>query len=184
MLHVSGVDHETLVALRAKLTTDPGALRAFLQDRGVKLDLGALHPLARWITPTAESRRFDARFYVAIAPAHQPGAHDEHETVTSFWAAPAEVLRRWKAGEVELAPPTHATLASLATCATTGDVLAFAQAASQEPICPKLVKHDDTLALALPGDPEHDVRERRIFVSGGPSRYVLRGEQWLPENSP
>lgn len=186
MLHVTErtVEHEVLVNLRAELAKDPKALRAFLYTHELKLDLSALVPLSRWITPTAESRRFDARFYVAIAPAGQPGAHDAHETVRSFWASPADVLKRWEAGEVELAPPTHATLMLLSTCKTPEAVLSFAAGATKEPICPKLVKAGDTLALTLPGDPEHDVEERRIFEAGGPSRYVLRGERWLPEEAP
>jgi len=74
MLHVKGaraasLTQDDLFALRTRLTTDPGALRAFLADRDLLLDLDALHPLARWVTPEAESRRYDARFFIAVAPA-------------------------------------------------------------------------------------------------------------------
>lgn len=182
MLHVGGVEHETLVGLRSTLAEDAGALRAFLRSRSLKLDLNALHFLSRWITPAAETRRFDARFYVAIAPAGQPGAHDEHETTRSFWATPAEVLERWRSGDVQLAPPTHATITGLARCAKTADVIAWAARSSHEPICPKLVPSGDTIALTLPGDPEHDVKHRLLDVDW--SRYVLRGEKWQPENAP
>jgi 8-oxo-dGTP pyrophosphatase MutT (NUDIX family) len=182
MLHVAGVEHETLIGLRSKLAEDAGALRAFLKSRSLKLDLTALHSLSRWITPEAETRRFDARFFVAVAPAGQPGAHDEHETTRSFWATAAEVLSRWREGEVQLAPPTHATIHGLAQCATTKDVIAWAERSSKEPICPKLVPQGDTIALALPGDREHDVKESRL--EGSFSRYVLRGEKWQPENAP
>ena len=37
------------------------------------------------------------------------------------------------------------------------------------------------VALALPGDPEHAVKDQRV---PGPSRYVLRGERWQPEDAP
>jgi hypothetical protein len=40
---------------------------------------------------------------------------------------------------------------------------------------------EGTVALALPGDPEHDVRESRV---PGRSRYVLRGDRFLPEDAP
>lgn len=185
LLHVVGgtLRDEELLALRTRLTSEPTALRSFLRERGLRLDLDALHPLSRWITPIAESRRYDTRFFVAIAPEGQTGAHDDHETMASFWATPTEVLRRWAIGEVQLAPPTHRTLDILASSTTTDDVLALARRASLDPICPRLVPQKEadgeTLALTLPGDPEHDVRESRV---AGPSRYVLRGNRWLAEN--
>src|SRR5690606_2167151 len=120
------------------------------------------------------SRRYDARFFVAVAPAGQTGAHDERETMASFWATPTEVLRRWEAGEVQVAPPTHRTIALLATCPTASAVIALAAESCLDPICPRLVQQTEgdavTMALTLPGDPEHDVAEMRI---PGPSRYVL-----------
>ncbi len=187
ILHVSDgqVTQDELFALRKELTTVPDALRAFLSKRRLRLDLAALHPFARWITPEAESRRFDARFFVAVAPEGQTGFHDEHETMASFWATPAEVLRRFEAGEVQLMPPTHRTIAMLAQCGSTAAALSMADASNLDPICPRLVKHmgatGETMALVLPGDPEHDVRTARV---PGPTRYVLRGEKWLSENPP
>lgn len=189
MLHVTAghaVSQDDLFALRTRLASEPSAFRSFLAERGLLLDLSALHPFARWITPEAEARRYDARFFVAVAPSGQTGAHDEHETMASFWATPAEILRRWEAGKVQLAPPTHATIALLASCPTTDSVLALAARSCLDPICPRLVPQKgndgepDTLALTLPGDPEHEVREQRL---PGPSRYVLRGDRWLPEDA-
>lgn len=187
ILHVHGgtVEPEDLLALRRQLETSPDALRAFLSRRRLRLDLAVLHPLARWLTPEAESRRFDARFFLAIAPESQPGAHDERETMASFWASPAELLRRFEAGEVQLMPPTHRTIALLEDCETTGAVLAKADASNLDPICPRLVSHQDaqdqTMALALPGDPEHELRDARV---PGKSRFVLRGDRWVPEDPP
>jgi len=183
LLHVVGgtVTQDELFDLRARLTTDPGALRTFLRERSLRLDLEALYPFARWVTPTAESRRYDARFFLAIAPSNQTGAHDEKETMASFWATPSEILRRWEAGEVQIAPPTHRTIWLLSECKTTADVIALAQSSSLEPICPELVKQGDTLALTLPGDREHGVNEVRVR---GSSRYVLRGDRWLAEDAP
>lgn len=170
-----------LVTLRKSHADDKTALRSFLASRGLRIDLRALHPFSHWVTPTAESRRYDTFFFVAKAPEGQSGAHDQTETTASFWATPAEILRRFLAGEVQLAPPTHRTLEILGGCRNTQEVFALTATANLDPICPRLVPQGDTMALVLPGDPEHDVRETR---TAGSTRYVLRGERWRSEDAP
>ena len=170
--------HDDLLGLRARLAAGE-SFRALIEERGLRIDLAALHPFARWVTPVAEARRFDARFFLAAVSAGDRGAHDERETTSSFWAAPAEIVRRFVAGEIQLAPPTHRTLEILATLESAREALAWTDSACLDPICPALVRQGDTMALVLPGDPEHDVRESRV---PGASRFVLRGERWLPEN--
>lgn len=176
--------HDELLAWRARVAGGESLL-SLLTTHGAKLDLAALHPMARWVTPAAESRRFDTRFFLYVAEASLTGAHDDHETTASFWAAPAEVLRRFAAGLLQLAPPTHRTLEILATAPDTRTAVTLADAACLDPVCPRLVTHRDargeTLGLVLPGDPEHEVREPR---SPGHSRYVLRGDRFLPEDPP
>ncbi len=174
---------EDVVALRARIAerSDDGVLRAFLRERSLRLDLRSLLPLGRWITPRVESRRFDARFFVAKAPVGQLGAHDMSETMASFWSSPTAILARFDRSEIQLAPPTHRILMQLASCKTTSDAMSVARAAVLEPICPELVPQEGTLALVLPGDLEHPVREARV---AGPSRYVLRGAHWRAENPP
>lgn len=171
--------NDEVAKLQSDIAGDAKALAMFLEQRGLALDLGALVPFSRWITPIAEGRRFDARFFLARAPEGQTGAHDTRETVSSFWAPPSAVLARFLAGEVQLAPPTHATLAVLAEHGSIDRAFAYAADACLDPICPLLVQYDGTVALALPGDPAHEVREPRC---PGLSRYVLRDAKWLPEN--
>jgi 8-oxo-dGTP pyrophosphatase MutT (NUDIX family) len=178
-------DDGALLDLRAKIASDHGALASWLAARGARLDLAALAPFARWITPAAESRRYDTRFFLARAPAGQSGAHDEHETMSSFWATPRAVLERFDRGEVQLAPPTHRSLEVLADVRSVDEAFELGARACLDPICPKLVPQIEgdgqTLALVLPGDREHEVREPRV---PGKSRFVLREGRWLPENAP
>ena len=65
-------------------------------------------------------------------------------------------MRRFVAGELQLAPPTHRTLEQLAAAGTAAGAVAMTATACLDPICPQLVKHVDargeTVALALPGD--------------------------------
>ena len=177
------LSQEELVLLRARAKET--SLLACLAALDLKVDLGALHPFARWVTPTAETRRFDARFFIAVAPRGQQGAHDDRETTASFWEPPRETLDRFEAGVVWLAPPTHRVLELLASASTSDAAMGLAEHANLEPICPRLVRHQvgdlDTMALVLPGDPQHDVAEVRV---PGASRYVLTGDKWLPGAPP
>ena len=179
ILPVSGaLTHAEALVFRQALATGPDFLRSALKARGLTIDLSCLVPFARWITPEAEVRRFDARFFMLRAPAGQDGAHDTHETMASFWATPRGVLARFDASDVQLAPPTHRTLELLSAHATVDDALAAAETASLDPICPALIDYDGTMALTLPGDPEHP---QATPIIAGRTRYVLRGEHWRAE---
>jgi 8-oxo-dGTP pyrophosphatase MutT (NUDIX family) len=187
LLPVAGatLDHATLLDWRIRLARKETTLLALLANAGARTDLAALHPFARWVTPAAETRRFDTRFFLMVADGSTTGAHDDRETTASFWATPTEVLRRFAAHELQLVPPTHRTLELLATAGDARGAIDLAARACLEPICPRLVTQADargeTMALVLPGDPAHDVREPRVT---GRSRYVLRGDRFLPEDPP
>ncbi|APR77166.1 Hypothetical protein A7982_02513 [Minicystis rosea] len=169
-----------IAKLRAELAQTPGSLAQALARSGQRLALDALVPWARWVTPQAESRRFDARFFLLELPAFQEGRHDEHETTMSFWARPSAVLDRFMRGEIFLAPPTTRTLELLATVDSVKGAYALADAQSLLPVCPEFVAAEAPF-LALPGDPAHSVRERRVE---GPTRFVLRDGRFVGEDPP
>lgn len=170
--------------LRAELTRGT-TFPAMLEEHSLSLDLEQLVPFARWVTPVNEKRRFDTMFYLAAAPPGQDAVHDAHETTSAFWATPDEIISRFLAGKCAIFPPTHRSLEVLAEAANVADALARAARTPVLTIAPELVEQRDgetlTMALVLPGDPEHSLAEVR---APGRSRYVLRGTQWLPESAP
>jgi 8-oxo-dGTP pyrophosphatase MutT (NUDIX family) len=169
---------EDILAMRGELEGGR-ALPEILRARGVRLATHALVPWARWITPEAESRRFDARFFLLALPSLQRGAHDERETVMSFWASPAAVLDRFLRGELWLAPPTCRSLELLSDCGSLQSAFELADAQSLLPVCPRAVLSEDGLYLALPGDPSHEVGEKRV---SGKTRFVLRDGRLVSED--
>ena len=52
-------------------STLAGAVRETWEESGVRLDPAHLVPWGRWVTPPGDTRRFDARFYLARCPADQ-----------------------------------------------------------------------------------------------------------------
>lgn len=146
---------------------------ALLSARGLVPDLEALAPLAWWITPEAEPKRFDTRFFLARAPSEQRARADLKETTEGEWLSPLAALSAYEAGRIHLAPPTLATLEDLAPC-DSFDAARQTALRPARPCCPKLIPGDEGLVLALPGDPLHDEPERAL--RGERTRVVMTPE--------
>ena len=132
------------------------AARELREEAAIAVEPSSLVPFARWITPSAEPKRFDARFFVAALPAGADEArHDGAETVDALWATAGELLARHQRGELKLPPPTLCNLEELAPLADVAAVLAWARARPFTAIQPKLVPVGATLAIVLPWDPEY-----------------------------
>ena len=87
------------------------AARELTEEAGIELGAEAeLVLFSRWITPEVISRRFDAWFFLAPAPAHSPPKPDGVETTDAGWFEPAAALEAQAAGELALAFPTIAQM--------------------------------------------------------------------------
>lgn len=85
-----------------------------VRELGAVLDAGALVPVAHWITPPGNARRYDTWFFVASAPEGHVYEHDDDETVASTWLRPLDALEQARQGEIELIYPTFRSLQTLA----------------------------------------------------------------------
>jgi len=88
--------------------------RELLEAEDLHIPAGELAYYGHWITAPGRSRRFDARFFVALAPPGQQGSHDAAETVHDVWITPREALERAGRGEIELVNATQQSLKELA----------------------------------------------------------------------
>lgn len=92
------------------------ARRECREEAGFDLGARPLHWFDTWVTPSAEPRRYEARFFLADLGEGEAGdaVADGHETVDGRWATAAEYLAQAEAGAVDLPPPTLCTLMRLA----------------------------------------------------------------------
>ena len=115
--------------------------------------------VSRWITPVGESsRRFDTRFFIAVAPPGQTSRHDDNETIASTWIRPDDALQREVDGELTMMPPTIKSLEYLVLHSDAASVMASARRLERPvPIEPRLRRNaaGRISGVSLPGDDDY-----------------------------
>jgi 8-oxo-dGTP pyrophosphatase MutT (NUDIX family) len=135
------------------------SLAQLCRRENLRLAVDAIRYVSHWITPVGEKRRFDTRFFVAVAPHSQEPLHDDKETIASLWVAPRQALTMARRGELAMIPPTIANLEFLAPYRDSAQAVnAAKQIGVPTPILPKL-RYDAegrVVGIVFPGEPQYD----------------------------
>ena len=130
--------------------------RATLADALEALDLRVMAAdmvyCAHWITPAAEPRRYDTRFFLARLPAGAEADLHTPELTDAVWLSPAEALARFRAGGLPMVFPTVHTLESLAPFRSVADALDVFRGCTVAPILPRLVRTPEGVAIVVDGE--------------------------------
>lgn len=120
---------------------------------GAGLDLDSLVPFARWRPNFRETRRFDARFYLAPAPADpRLPVPDRGESVHAAWMTAADALARADRGEVGLLFPTRRNLERLAQYGSFAEAAADAARYPPRVITPWIEEREGAPHIVIPDD--------------------------------
>jgi 8-oxo-dGTP pyrophosphatase MutT (NUDIX family) len=178
-LEVGGPEH-----IRKRILAGTPAKDA-LALAGLSWATDALVPWSHWITPSIESKRFSARFFVVELPAAQEPQFDATETVDQIWLTPQAAMER--AAELQLPPPQVRTCWELAQHQTLRAVMSAGRQRAEEPhpIMPRLAP-GELPCLLLPWDPDYLTKGTGESTpltynprwAVGPSRFVLEGRAW------
>jgi 8-oxo-dGTP pyrophosphatase MutT (NUDIX family) len=125
------VDAPRLAEQRGRLLAGTTTFTELLDALDTGIDAAALRYFSRWITPSAEPRRFDTHFFVARAPDGQVASADAQETHDGQWIAPREALARSAAGDFALSLPTVKHLERVGAFDDIDALLAYA---AQKPV--------------------------------------------------
>ncbi|MEC9073153.1 MAG: NUDIX hydrolase [Myxococcota bacterium] len=167
------IEQERAQEWRDRLNAGEVSFLDVVQSLDLVLNGSSVAYFAHWITPTAESRRYDTRFFLAVSPEGQSGVHDGHETTDSLWIAPGEALDAHAKGGLMLAPPQWFLLGKLAALSDAQSAVRWARQRAVPTVQPTIGTVDGALVIALPGDPIHeggadpDGALRRIVMSDG-----------------
>lgn len=165
---------------REALFRDEVSLAQLCAKHGLVVPLDRLAYLSHWVTPPGPPRRFDTRFFVAVAPEGQVASYDGVETIDQVWISPAQALAEHRAGQRLLGLPTIRTLRVLCDFSTSAELMRYAHANPPEafptdpwpalrkgkPVLlePNAPAYDEAVKL----DPEGEGRVRAEITPGEP----------------
>ena len=100
---------------RSSLNAGATTLAAICGAEHLLLEVERFRYFSHWITPEGGPRRYDTRFFAALAPEGQIALHDDAEVVASEWIGPSVALERHRAGDIHLLFPTVRHLETLSS---------------------------------------------------------------------
>jgi glyoxylase-like metal-dependent hydrolase (beta-lactamase superfamily II)/8-oxo-dGTP pyrophosphatase MutT (NUDIX family) len=172
LVALDGADAERLAAWRGRLHRREVGIAEFCRAEGLRLACDRLVYLSWWLTPLGRPKRYDTRFFIALAPRQQVSAHDGAELVEQLWLPPAEARSRARA--LKLLTPTETTLASLERFATSDEALRWASSVRSVPrTMPHMGVGRDGLRPVLPTEPAHAELGRIDPLGHGTGSYDI-----------
>ncbi len=117
---------------REPLNAGHMAMAQLCAQHQLVLDADRLVYCAHWLTPPGVPKRFDTRFFMALAPTGQEAQADMGEALELMWLSPQEALAPERA--LKLLPVTRSILQDLARHTSAASAMAAAQALSDVPL--------------------------------------------------
>ncbi len=138
-----------LAEWRERLMGGRAGLVQLLEAEGLLPAVGDIVYCAHWVTPVAEPRRYDTRFFVARLPAGREAAADSREMTDAIWETPAGALERFRRGDLPMVFPTVKMLEAIAGFPTVDAVLEAFRGKPVATVLPRLVRTGDGVGIVV-----------------------------------
>jgi recombination protein RecT len=125
---------------REALLTNRATLLDVLEDLGAVPDLRRVVYCAHWITPVAEPKRYDTRFFLAALPEGAEVSADAREMSDAVWVTAHAALERFRQGSLPMVFPTVKTVQRLMHYRSVDEMLAAFRGEEVEAVLPRLVR--------------------------------------------
>ena len=154
VLNLTGGVAERYRAHRRDVEQGRSALTNLTRAEGIRLATDRLIYFSHWITPVGAPRRYDTRFFLAVAPRGQTAEHDNREAIAHTWIRPEQALESYQRKEIKLRTPTLKTLERFAGYASVDALVAELRDQRNIPaLLPRVGKDGRNL---LPGEPGYE----------------------------
>jgi 8-oxo-dGTP pyrophosphatase MutT (NUDIX family) len=161
-----------VAAMRRAVEEGGDAFLRLCDSRGWRLALDRLAYFSHWLTPPGMPRRFDTRFFVALAPSAQSARPDGRETVEHLWLRPAEALSA--ARGLRLMNVQRRILEQLAVFGSAVDCMDHARGLREVPlVMPRLADGPGGRKPVNPDEPAYDELSHIDPDGQGHGRYEL-----------
>ena len=130
-------------------TPAAAAIRETHEETGIQLS-DELLPIARWITPEPEPRRFDAWFFLARVPEGASLELSAAEITEARWLRPADAVEAFRARTLKMLPPTVHTLRRLAPFASVDEAWEALRDAPVPVVLPRMRRHPEGVTIEIP----------------------------------
>ncbi len=144
-----------LKGLQADLVRGERSFAQVLTQLKLKLDAARAAYIAHWVTPEAEPRRYDTRFFALEVEAGAPLELQESEVTRSLWISPERALALHRAGDLPMVFPTIRTLEALRPFDTPGQLLDHFRSRSIPRLLPRLVRTPSGVGIVMPDSSLH-----------------------------
>jgi len=175
---VDGDDAEVeMAAARA------AAVREAAEEASLDLDRSGLVPFSFWVPPLGGAKRFATWFFlIEVRNDVSAVVVDQLEIHRSEWMTPATAVARVNAAQMDMAPPTFATLWWLRDQTDTQGALAAARSRVPERFSTHLRTHGGVMTALWQGDVAYD--DGDIDQAGPRRRLTMDPGSWHIEMHP
>ncbi|HEX6309008.1 MAG TPA: hypothetical protein VFZ69_12515 [Longimicrobiales bacterium] len=143
-----------LARWRDALLGGSATLIDMLRAERLQPDISRMVYCSHWITPVAEPRRYDTRFFLAELPAGCIATVDAREMSDAVWVTAEDALERFRRGSLPMVFPTVKTLQLLQPFASVDEMLDAFRGADVPVVLPRLVRTDEGIGIIVSADPD------------------------------
>lgn len=135
---------------REALLSNEATLLDVLRAEHVTPDVSRMVYCSHWITPVAEPRRYDTRFFLAAMPDGCTATIDEREMSHAMWVTPDAALEQFTRGTLPMVFPTVKTIQLLRPYDGVAEMLDAFREADVPAVTPRLVRTKDGVGIVVP----------------------------------